>query len=75
MAAAARVCEQFGVQSTDELGLGEDREQLVEAARLQLKNGHRRLKMVVAVHKGGWQEDARRVRAVRNTGRSLSPQA
>jgi len=44
----------------------EDREQLVEAARLQLKNGHRRLKMVVGVHKGGWQEDARRVRAVRD---------
>ena len=44
----------------------EDRDQLVEAARLQLKNGHRRLKMVVGVHKGGWQEDARRVRAVRD---------
>ena len=43
----------------------EDREQLVEAAKLQYQNGHRRLKMVVAVHKGGWQEDARRVRAVR----------
>jgi L-alanine-DL-glutamate epimerase-like enolase superfamily enzyme len=43
----------------------EDRAQLVEAAKLQYKNGHRRLKMVVAVHKGGWQEDARRVRAVR----------
>jgi L-alanine-DL-glutamate epimerase-like enolase superfamily enzyme len=43
----------------------EDRDQLVEAAKLQYKNGHRRLKMVVAVHKGGWQEDARRVRAVR----------
>jgi L-alanine-DL-glutamate epimerase-like enolase superfamily enzyme len=44
----------------------EDREQLVEAAKLQIKNGHRRLKMVVAVHEGGWQEDARRVRAVRD---------
>jgi len=44
----------------------EDRDQLVEAAKLQLKNGHRRLKMVVGVHKGGWQEDARRVRAVRD---------
>ncbi|MBI2510170.1 MAG: mandelate racemase/muconate lactonizing enzyme family protein [Betaproteobacteria bacterium] len=42
-----------------------DFDQLVEAARLQLKKGHRRLKMVVGVHKGGWQEDARRVRAVR----------
>jgi L-alanine-DL-glutamate epimerase-like enolase superfamily enzyme len=42
-----------------------DRDQLVEAAELQYKNGHRRLKMVVGVHKGGWQEDARRVRAVR----------
>src|SRR5574341_1190993 len=46
----------------------EDRGQLVEAARLQLKSGHRRLKMVVGVHKGGWQEDARRVRAVRHRG-------
>jgi L-alanine-DL-glutamate epimerase-like enolase superfamily enzyme len=44
-----------------------DRDQLVEAAKLQLKKGHRRLKMVVGVHKGGWQEDARRVRAVRDT--------
>ena len=44
----------------------EDREQLVEAAKLQIRNGHRRLKMVVGVHKGGWQEDAKRVRAVRD---------
>jgi len=42
-----------------------DRDTLVEAARLQVKNGHKRLKMVVAVDKGGWQEDARRIRAVR----------
>ena len=44
-----------------------DRDQLVEAAKLQLKKGHRRLKMVVGVHKGGWQEDVRRVRTVRDT--------
>ena len=43
-----------------------DREQLVEAAKLQVKNGHRRLKMVVAVDKRGWQEDAVRVRMVRD---------
>jgi len=42
-----------------------DRDTLAAAAKLQYKNGHRRLKMVVAVDKGGWQEDARRVRAVR----------
>jgi L-alanine-DL-glutamate epimerase-like enolase superfamily enzyme len=42
-----------------------DREQLVEAAKMQLKNGHRRLKMVVGVDKKGWQEDAARVRLVR----------
>jgi len=30
-----------------------DFDQLIEAAKLQLKNGHRRLKMVVGVHKGG----------------------
>ena len=43
-----------------------DRDQLVEAAKLQLKRGHRRLKMVVGVDPGGWQEDARRVQAVRD---------
>lgn len=43
-----------------------DRDQLVEAAKLQVRNGHRRLKMVVGVHPDGWQEDARRVRAVRD---------
>jgi len=42
-----------------------DREQLVEAAQLQVGNGHSRLKMVVGVHKQGWQEDAKRVRSVR----------
>ena len=43
-----------------------DREQLVEAARLHVRNGFRALKLVVAVDKGGWREDARRVRAVRD---------
>jgi L-alanine-DL-glutamate epimerase-like enolase superfamily enzyme len=42
-----------------------DREQLVEAAKLQVAEGVTRLKMVVGVDKGGWAEDARRVRAVR----------
>jgi L-alanine-DL-glutamate epimerase-like enolase superfamily enzyme len=42
-----------------------DRDQLVEAARAQVAAGHPRLKMVVAVHAGGWQEDARRIRLVR----------
>lgn len=43
-----------------------DRDQLVECARNLVKEGHRRLKIVVAVDKGGWREDARRVRAVRD---------
>jgi L-alanine-DL-glutamate epimerase-like enolase superfamily enzyme len=43
-----------------------DRDQLVEAARLHVRNGFRALKLVVAVDKGGWREDARRVRAVRD---------
>jgi L-alanine-DL-glutamate epimerase-like enolase superfamily enzyme len=43
-----------------------DREQLVEAARLHVRNGFKALKLVVAVDKGGWREDARRVRAVRD---------
>jgi L-alanine-DL-glutamate epimerase-like enolase superfamily enzyme len=42
-----------------------DREQLAEAARIQVDKGIQRLKMVVGVHDGGWAEDARRVRAVR----------
>ncbi|MBI4183033.1 MAG: mandelate racemase/muconate lactonizing enzyme family protein [Proteobacteria bacterium] len=42
-----------------------DRDLLVEAARHHVRNGARRLKLVVAVDKGGWREDARRVRAVR----------
>jgi L-alanine-DL-glutamate epimerase-like enolase superfamily enzyme len=42
-----------------------DRDQLVEAARLAVRNGFSAIKLVVAVDKGGWREDARRVRAVR----------
>ncbi|MEP7328209.1 MAG: mandelate racemase/muconate lactonizing enzyme family protein [Betaproteobacteria bacterium] len=43
-----------------------DQDQLVECARNLVREGHRRLKIVVAVDKGGWAEDARRVRAVRD---------
>ena len=43
-----------------------DIDQLVEAARMQVKAGFKRLKMVVAVHPKGWQEDVRRIRAVRD---------
>jgi L-alanine-DL-glutamate epimerase-like enolase superfamily enzyme len=42
-----------------------DRDQLVEAAKRQVAAGVRRLKMVVAVDKKGWREDAARVRLVR----------
>jgi L-alanine-DL-glutamate epimerase-like enolase superfamily enzyme len=42
-----------------------DREQLAEAARLHVSNGFSALKLVVAVDKKGWREDAARVRAVR----------
>ncbi|HEY8368578.1 MAG TPA: mandelate racemase/muconate lactonizing enzyme family protein [Thermodesulfobacteriota bacterium] len=42
-----------------------DRQQLVEAAKIQVDRGIKRLKMVVGVHPDGWAEDARRVRAVR----------
>jgi L-alanine-DL-glutamate epimerase-like enolase superfamily enzyme len=42
-----------------------DREQLVQAAKDRLAEGHRRLKLVVAVDRGGWQEDAKRIRLVR----------
>jgi L-alanine-DL-glutamate epimerase-like enolase superfamily enzyme len=42
-----------------------DREQLAEAARLHVERGFTALKLVVAVDKGGWREDAKRVRAVR----------
>ncbi len=43
-----------------------DREQLVEAAKIQVAKGVTRLKMVVGVHKNGWAEDARRIHAVRD---------
>jgi L-alanine-DL-glutamate epimerase-like enolase superfamily enzyme len=42
-------------------------EQLVEAAKRQIKAGFTRLKMVVAVHPKGWSEDAKRIRALRQT--------
>ena len=42
-----------------------DHEQLAEAARMHVANGFKALKIVVAVDKGGWREDARRVRAAR----------
>ncbi|HET6468588.1 MAG TPA: mandelate racemase/muconate lactonizing enzyme family protein [Geminicoccaceae bacterium] len=43
-----------------------DRDTLAEAARLHVENGFRALKSVVAVDAGGWREDARRIRAVRD---------
>jgi L-alanine-DL-glutamate epimerase-like enolase superfamily enzyme len=43
-----------------------DREQLAEAARMHIAKGFRALKLVVGVDKGGWREDAKRVRAVRD---------
>lgn len=43
-----------------------DIDQLVQAARDTVAQGHHRLKMVVAEDAGGWREDARRVRAVRD---------
>ena len=39
---------------------------LVDAAKHQIKLGAQKLKMVVAAHPGGWKEDVRRVRAVRD---------
>jgi L-alanine-DL-glutamate epimerase-like enolase superfamily enzyme len=42
-----------------------DRDTLAEAARLHVQNGFTALKSVVAVDKGGWREDARRVRVIR----------
>ena len=44
-----------------------DRDQLRQAAKDRLAEGHLRLKMVVGVDKGGWKEDAKRVRLVRET--------
>jgi L-alanine-DL-glutamate epimerase-like enolase superfamily enzyme len=43
-----------------------DRDQLVEAARLQISKGFSALKLIVGVDKKGWREDAYRVRAVRD---------
>ncbi|MCH8097002.1 MAG: mandelate racemase/muconate lactonizing enzyme family protein [Proteobacteria bacterium] len=43
-----------------------DRDQLVECAKMFVAEGNNALKMVVAVDKGGWREDARRIRAVRD---------
>ena len=43
-----------------------DRDQLCEYARKFVSEGNSRLKMVVALDKGGWREDARRIRAVRD---------
>jgi L-alanine-DL-glutamate epimerase-like enolase superfamily enzyme len=43
-----------------------DREQLAEAAKLQLSLGFSAMKLVVGVDKKGWREDAIRVRAVRD---------
>src|SRR3546814_11367146 len=45
-----------------------DRDQLAEAARLHRDNGFTALKSVVAVDQGGWREDARRVRIIREGG-------
>jgi L-alanine-DL-glutamate epimerase-like enolase superfamily enzyme len=42
-----------------------DREKLAAAARLHVGNGFRALKSVVAVDKGGWREDAKRTRVIR----------
>ncbi len=43
-----------------------DRDQLVQSAKNWVADGHQALKMVVAVDAGGWREDARRVRLVRD---------
>ena len=43
-----------------------DRDQLVEAAKMFVAEGNNGLKMVVGVDEGGWREDARRIRAVRD---------
>jgi L-alanine-DL-glutamate epimerase-like enolase superfamily enzyme len=44
-----------------------DRDQLAEAAKLQLDLGFTAMKLVVGVDSGGWREDAERVRVVRET--------
>lgn len=43
-----------------------DYDQLVEYAKYFVAEGNTRLKMVVAVDPGGWQEDAKRIRVVRD---------
>ncbi|MCG8512355.1 MAG: mandelate racemase/muconate lactonizing enzyme family protein, partial [Rhodospirillales bacterium] len=43
-----------------------DIDQLIEYARKFIDDGETKLKMVVANDKGGWREDARRIRAVRD---------
>lgn len=43
-----------------------DHDQLVECAKQFIAVGHTRLKLVVAVDPGGWHEDARRVRYLRD---------
>ena len=43
-----------------------DKDQLVEYAKKFVDEGQTGLKMVVACDKGGWREDARRIRAVRD---------
>lgn len=42
-----------------------DRDLLAEAAKMHVDNGFRALKTVVGVDKGGWREDAARVRVIR----------
>lgn len=42
-----------------------DRDQLVQAAKNLIAEGHQRLKLVVAVDSGGWREDAKRIHLVR----------
>src|SRR5690606_17960561 len=43
-----------------------DHDQLVEYAKKFIADGHDCLKMVVAQSKGGWKEDAKRIRVVRD---------
>jgi L-alanine-DL-glutamate epimerase-like enolase superfamily enzyme len=43
-----------------------DREQLVEAAKLQMSRGFSAMKLIVGVDEKGWREDAVRVRKVRD---------
>lgn len=43
-----------------------DRDQLAEAAKLHVSNGFKALKSVVAVDQGGWREDVRRIKTIRD---------